>query len=116
VATWLPKSELACMMPLAAVRAGLVHVPVNPLLNARASGADLGDSGARLLITNPRTASTLEPPDLGGGGRAGGSSGLGGGGSVGTAWAFRGVPDDLAAILYTSGSTGRPKGVMLSSR
>ena len=39
VATWLPKTELACLMPLAAVRAGLVHVPVNPLLEACAGAA-----------------------------------------------------------------------------
>ena len=32
VATWLPKTRIACLMPLAAARAGLVHVPVNPLL------------------------------------------------------------------------------------
>ena len=32
VATWLPKTRLACVMPLAAARAGLVHVPINPAL------------------------------------------------------------------------------------
>jgi acyl-CoA synthetase (AMP-forming)/AMP-acid ligase II len=32
VATWAAKGELTCLMPLAAARAGLVHVPVNPLL------------------------------------------------------------------------------------
>src|SRR3546814_5396459 len=30
VASWLPKTRLACVMPLAAPRAGLIHVPVNP--------------------------------------------------------------------------------------
>ena len=39
VATWLGKGEIACLMPLAAVRAGLVHVPVNPLLKAAQVGA-----------------------------------------------------------------------------
>ena len=34
VATWLGKGEIACLMPLASVRAGLVHVPVNPVLKA----------------------------------------------------------------------------------
>ena len=33
VATWLPKTRAACLMPLAAPRAGLVHVPINPLLS-----------------------------------------------------------------------------------
>lgn len=114
VATWLPKSELACMMPLAAVRAGLVHVPVNPLLKRAQVAHILGDSGARLLITNPARLQTLEPPDLAA------AAGL----EEAAAWEAAealeplgpsgGVPDDLAAILYTSGSTGRPKGVMLS--
>ena len=34
VATWLAKGEIACLMPLAAARAGLVYVPINPLLKA----------------------------------------------------------------------------------
>ncbi|OYX93931.1 MAG: AMP-binding protein, partial [Novosphingobium sp. 35-62-5] len=52
VATWLPKTELACLMPLAAVRAGLVHVPINPLLKRAQVTHILGDSGAALLIAN----------------------------------------------------------------
>ena len=32
VASWAAKGELTCLMPLAAARAGLVHVPINPLL------------------------------------------------------------------------------------
>ena len=32
VASWLPKTRTACLLPLAAPRAGLVHVPINPLL------------------------------------------------------------------------------------
>ena len=42
VATWLPKTRIACLMPLAAARAGLVHVPVNPLLKRVAGGAHPG--------------------------------------------------------------------------
>ena len=114
VATWLPKSELACLMPLAAVRAGLVHVPVNPLLKRAQVAHILGDSGARLLISNPARLQTLEPDDLAGAVVA----------EEAAVWAAAEVleplgpsqsaPDELAAILYTSGSTGRPKGVMLS--
>lgn len=51
VATWLPKTELACLMPLAAVRAGLVHVPVNPLLKPAQVRHIMADSGAKVLIT-----------------------------------------------------------------
>ena len=32
VASWAAKGELTCLLPLAAARAGVVHVPVNPLL------------------------------------------------------------------------------------
>ncbi len=52
VATWLSKTELACLMPLAAARAGLVHVPVNPLLKQAQVAYIMADSGARLLISN----------------------------------------------------------------
>ncbi len=114
VATWLPKSELACLMPLAAVRAGLVHVPVNPLLKRGQVAHILGDSGAQLLISGAGRLATLAPGDLAEAAVR----------EENTVWAAAGelaplgpsdsVPDALAAILYTSGSTGRPKGVMLS--
>ncbi len=110
VATWLGKGEIACLMPLAAVRAGLVHVPVNPLLKAAQVGHIMADSGARVLITNAARAdefafadekavlALLDDPDA----------------PAMPPLAHTTNPDTLAAILYTSGSTGRPKGVMLS--
>lgn len=114
VATWLPKTELACLMPLAAVRAGLVHVPINPLLKRAQVAHILGDSGSSLLIANKGRLDTLEPGDA-----AcpvyeepvvwGGAEAL----NI-TPPPSGATPDSLAAILYTSGSTGRPKGVMLS--
>ena len=115
IATWLPKSELACLMPLAAVRAGLVHVPINPLLKRAQVAHILADSGARALIAN---AARLDSLDKGDAGEAvcveeqaawGSAEALGG--ALGPSAAGT---DDLAAILYTSGSTGKPKGVMLS--
>lgn len=115
VASWSAKTRLACLIPLAAVRAGLIHVPVNPLLKGPQVAHILADSGAKLLITNASRADMLgedlpaecavrdlkvaeEAIDSGGQGLP----------------ASLAEPDDLAAILYTSGSTGRPKGVMLS--
>ena len=59
VASWLPKTELACLMPLAAVRAGLVHVPVNPLLKPSQVRHILEDSGARGLVTSSVRAEQL---------------------------------------------------------
>jgi len=116
VATWAAKGELACLMPLAAARAGLVHVPVNPLLKHAQVAHILADSGARLLIGTPSRLSTLEQGDVPGICETIAEAGA----LAQAASADRVMPEseadpgDLAAILYTSGSTGRPKGVMLS--
>lgn len=116
VATWANKTVLACLMPLAAARAGLIHVPVNPALKRAQVAHIVRDSGARLLLTGSVRAGTLTPGDLPG------SCHLIDDGEIAALAAGPGselppsnaLPDDLAAILYTSGSTGKPKGVMLS--
>ncbi len=46
-------------MPLAAARAGLIHVPVNPLLKGPQALHILADSGAKLLVTNWSRAEAL---------------------------------------------------------
>jgi acyl-CoA ligase (AMP-forming) (exosortase A-associated) len=116
VATWAAKGELTCLMPLAAARAGLVHVPINPLLKRAQVKHIMGDSGAQMLIGTPARLKTLEDGDTGqecavleedAALEAANNAQL----SLGPS---RADPDELAAILYTSGSTGRPKGVMLS--
>ncbi|MCB2047824.1 MAG: acyl-CoA ligase (AMP-forming), exosortase A system-associated [Novosphingobium sp.] len=116
VATWAAKGELTCLMPLACARAGLVHVPVNPLLKHAQVKHILADSGSVMLIGTPARLATLQDDDV-----PAGCSVLGedeaieaakaAGKSLGASQAD---PETLAAILYTSGSTGRPKGVMLS--
>lgn len=115
VASWSAKTRLACLMPLAAARAGLIHVPINPLLKGPQAQHILADSAAKLLVTNAARAEAL-------------GDGLPAGFALHDLKAAeqaidsgaealppsKADPDDLAAILYTSGSTGRPKGVMLS--
>src|SRR5688572_16873499 len=64
VASWLAKGEMACVLPLAAARAGLVHVPVNPLLKRAQAAHIVADSGASLVIATPARLATLEPGDL----------------------------------------------------
>jgi acyl-CoA synthetase (AMP-forming)/AMP-acid ligase II len=108
VASWCGKTKLACLLPLAAARARLIHVPINPVLRRAQAEHILADSGTRLLLANRARLETLaERPALAialedwseGEGLLPHSSA---------------TPDELAALLYTSGSTGRPKGVMLS--
>jgi acyl-CoA ligase (AMP-forming) (exosortase A-associated) len=115
VAAWLPKTRIACLMPLACARAGLVNVPVNPLLKRAQVAHILGDSGASLLISGPARLATLEARDLPEGCVAipeeEASAWLTEEGGLGPSDRD---PGELAALLYTSGSTGRPKGVMLS--
>jgi acyl-CoA ligase (AMP-forming) (exosortase A-associated) len=115
VASWAAKGEVTCLLPLAAARAGLVHVPINPLLKRAQVAHIIADSGAQLLIGTPSRLASLEPGDLPEVCHA-----LEENEALRQADAFGALgpsaipPSALAAILYTSGSTGRPKGVMLS--
>lgn len=111
VASWAAKGWLTSLLPLAAPRAGLVHVPINPLLKRAQVAHILADSGASLLIGTPARLATLEEGDA-----SDGCAIVAEGSELMAEPLGRSAadPDSLAAILYTSGSTGRPKGVMLS--
>jgi acyl-CoA ligase (AMP-forming) (exosortase A-associated) len=115
VASWAAKGEATCLLPLACARAGVVHVPINPLLKRAQAAHILADSGSVLLIGTRARLATLEGADVPGGCSIRAEEDL-----------WDGVAaceplgpsdhdtDELSAILYTSGSTGKPKGVMLS--
>ncbi|MXO67641.1 acyl-CoA ligase (AMP-forming), exosortase A system-associated [Altererythrobacter marinus] len=116
VASWAAKGELTCLLPLACARAGLVHVPVNPLLKRAQVAHILADSGAELLLGTAARLGTLEDGDV-----PAACATMTEGDALAAVSAVTQAlqpssadPGDLAAILYTSGSTGRPKGVMLS--
>lgn len=115
IASWAAKGELTCLLPLAAARAGLVHVPINPLLKHGQVAHILADSGARLLLGTPARLATLGaedvPADCMVRSESDAIAAVSTAAPLGPSAAD---PDDLAAILYTSGSTGKPKGVMLS--
>jgi malonyl-CoA/methylmalonyl-CoA synthetase len=106
VAVQAEKSVDGLLLYLATLRAGAVHLPLNPAYTPAEVRYFLEDSEPALFVGDParsagaRSAMTLdelvaEAPE----------EGLG---DVARA------PDDLAAILYTSGTTGRSKGAMLT--
>lgn len=132
VAIYLEKRFETVVAMFAAATAGVVFVPINPLLRPHQVRHILRDCNVRVLVTSvPRLASlkdiladcddlrtviTVEPPED----RLEKVSSLG--------WAevrdrksavavfHPAIDQDMAAIIYTSGSTGLPKGVVLSHR
>jgi fatty-acyl-CoA synthase len=112
----------------AALKGGLVLVPVSTRLTANEVEHIVRDSGLRTLLYDETTEATvraLEPlVTLDRRLRLGSEAGTGDDRlsdlvtdvAAGSWTPARPGPEDLAALLYTSGTTGRPKGVMVPHR
>ncbi|MGE7828259.1 amino acid adenylation domain-containing protein [Paenibacillus sp. NPDC093718] len=97
------------------LQAGSAYVPIDPRLPEERRNYLLANSGAELVLAEPRYLADLAWPGdllvLPIGGRDGSE------GSEGVVTVQTDVTvTDLAYIIYTSGSTGLPKGVMIDHR
>jgi acyl-CoA ligase (AMP-forming) (exosortase A-associated) len=132
VAIYLPKQFETVLSFFGAALAGVVFVPVNPVLKAPQVGHILRDCNVRLLITSSSRlaglASELDGcPDLHTillANKPMASDAAPGNqqicywddliGNAAKQNFHRVISSDIASIFYTSGSTGKPKGVVLS--
>ncbi|MDB4945126.1 MAG: Acetoacetyl-CoA synthetase [Labilithrix sp.] len=124
VAAFGKNSDAYVLLWLGAVKAGLVHVPVNYALTGAELGYILQQSGARAVFCDASlqpalAASGVAVPVTGSLREAKGERDV-------LAWALaEAAPDaalpevsddDVAQLLYTSGTTGAPKGAILTHR
>ncbi|WP_410606755.1 non-ribosomal peptide synthase/polyketide synthase [Amycolatopsis sp. lyj-109] len=93
VAVALPRSAELVVTILAVLKAGAVHLPLDPELPARRREALLADAQPVLVITEPVAAEGTDA-------------------NLRTSIS----PDHAAYAIYTSGSTGTPKGVLVGHR
>jgi len=95
---------------LAVLKAGMVYVPLDPLLPEQRMRFIAGDSGIKLLLTTKDKAAQLADvaPRL----ETVALAELNAASHLSVNWQAR--PDSPAYVIYTSGSTGQPKGVLVS--
>lgn len=118
IAVQIEKSAENVALYLAALRAGLIYLPLNTAYTPQEIAYFIGDAAPAIFVCDPARegAAPSGPKTL--------TLGADGEGSLIEA-ARNAAPmteielradDDLAAILYTSGTTGRSKGAMLTHR
>lgn len=121
VAVQIEKSPHSLAIYAACVQAGLVFLPLNTAYTARELSYFMEDSGARVMICDPKSEESLAMIAQATGARLETMDGEGQG-----SFAQKAAPhplqfatvsrdtEDMAAFLYTSGTTGRSKGAMLT--
>ncbi len=117
VVVQVDKSPEAVVLYLAAIRAGLIFVPLNTAYTAAELEYFLGDAEPAVVVCRPgdereirSMVSAASVMTLGEDGSGSLLEDL----SDEVAPVAKRSSDDIAAILYTSGTTGRSKGAMLS--
>lgn len=134
VGIMLPNSIEMVTTYLAALRAGLVAVPVNPQFTPGEVAGVLADAGARVCVTDDAGAPTVRAALASLAARPTGERQVGlpkivvSGEPVQGELAYADLPrsgrpvlspqdpESLAVLLYTSGTSGRPRAAMLSHR
>ncbi|NBW00243.1 MAG: malonyl-CoA synthase [Betaproteobacteria bacterium] len=124
IAVQVEKSVEAVMLYLAALRSGMVFLPLNTAYRESEMSYFIKDAEPAVVVCSPANVSWVEPIARAHGCGHVMTLGESADGSLIQAatphrTSFKTVssrPDDLAAILYTSGTTGRSKGAMLSHR
>ena len=121
LAVQVAKSPQALALYAAAVRAGVIFLPLNTAYTPSEVAYFVENSGARVLLCDPAGKAALAPVAAAARARlltlaadgTGSFAEIAAGMPTRFATVQRG-PDDLAAFLYTSGTTGRSKGAMLT--
>lgn len=121
LAVQIEKSAEALALYGASLAVGIVFLPLNTAYTVAEVSYFVEDSGAALLVCDPKKEEGLKPVALAADAKLITLDAKGQGSLADLADAqstnFKAVsrePDDLAAILYTSGTTGRSKGAMLT--